>query len=64
MNPSSRAEYSQTDIRVGTGTEATNGRSVTANYGGWLYDPNGADGKGSQFDSSSRERAAYVCARR
>jgi FKBP-type peptidyl-prolyl cis-trans isomerase FkpA len=49
-----RAEYSQTDIRVGTGTEATNGRTVTANYGGWLYDPNGADGKGSQFDSSTR----------
>src|SRR4029450_5380559 len=49
-----RAEYSQTDIRVGTGNEATNGRTVTANYGGWLYDPNGADGKGSQFDSSTR----------
>jgi FKBP-type peptidyl-prolyl cis-trans isomerase FkpA len=49
-----RAEYSQTDLRVGTGAEATNGRTVTANYGGWLYDPNGADGKGSQFDSSNR----------
>lgn len=52
--PTPRAEYSQTDLRVGTGTEATNGRTVTANYGGWFYDPGGADGKGSQFDSSTR----------
>jgi FKBP-type peptidyl-prolyl cis-trans isomerase FkpA len=52
--PTPRAEYSQTDIRVGTGTEATSGKTVTANYGGWLYDPNGADGKGAQFDSSTR----------
>jgi FKBP-type peptidyl-prolyl cis-trans isomerase FkpA len=52
--PTPRAEYSTTDLRVGTGAEATNGKTVTANYGGWLYDPNGTDGKGSQFDSSTR----------
>lgn len=47
-----RAEYSQTDLVVGTGTEATNGRSVTVNYTGWLYNPSATDGKGTQFDSS------------
>ena len=47
-----RAEYSQTDLRVGTGTEATNGRTLTVNYTGWLYSPSGQDGKGTQFETS------------
>ena len=47
-----RGEYSQTDRVVGTGTEATNGRNVTVNYTGWLYNPSATDGKGTQFDSS------------
>ena len=51
--PTPRAEYSQTDLRVGTGTEATNGRTTSVNYTGWLYNPSGPDGKGTQFDSSS-----------
>jgi FKBP-type peptidyl-prolyl cis-trans isomerase FkpA len=50
--PTSSAPYSQTDIRVGTGAEATNGRVVTVNYTGWLYDTSKTDGKGTQFDSS------------
>lgn len=47
------APYSQTDIRVGTGTEATTGRTVSVNYTGWLYNPSGTDGKGQQFDTST-----------
>ena len=47
-----RAEFSTTDIRVGTGTVATSGRPTVVNYTGWLYDPNGTDNKGAQFDSS------------
>jgi len=47
-----RGEYSQTDLVVGTGTEATNGRLITVNYTGWLYNPNAVDSKGTQFDSS------------
>ena len=47
------APYSQTDLRAGTGTEATTGRRVTVNYTGWLYNPAGTDGKGSQFDTSA-----------
>jgi FKBP-type peptidyl-prolyl cis-trans isomerase FkpA len=50
--PTPRAEYSTTDLRVGTGTEATAGRTLTVNYTGWLYNPSGQDGKGSQFDTS------------
>ena len=46
------APYSQTDIRVGTGTEATAGRRATVNYTGWIYDPAAAENKGRQFDSS------------
>lgn len=51
--PTPRAEYSVTDLRVGTGAEATAGKRVSVNYTGWLYNPSGADGKGSQFDSSA-----------
>jgi FKBP-type peptidyl-prolyl cis-trans isomerase FkpA len=47
-----RAEYSQIDIRTGTGTVATSGRPVVVNYTGWIYDPNAAESKGRQFDSS------------
>ena len=41
-----------TDTRVGTGTEAANGRTLTVNYTGWLYDQNAAANKGTQFDTS------------
>jgi FKBP-type peptidyl-prolyl cis-trans isomerase FkpA len=55
-NPSSptqpRAEFSQTDLRAGTGTAATTGRPVTVNYTGWLYDPAQPEQKGRQFDTS------------
>jgi len=41
-----------TDVKVGTGTEATNGRLVTVHYTGWLYNETAANHHGSQFDSS------------
>ena len=47
-----RAEFTQTDLRVGTGTAASNGRSLTVSYTGWIYDPTRPDQKGTQFDSS------------
>lgn len=50
--PTPSAPYSQTDIVLGTGAEATVGRVVTVNYTGWLYDPNAAGNRGTQFDSS------------
>jgi FKBP-type peptidyl-prolyl cis-trans isomerase FkpA len=40
------------DTVVGTGTTASNGLTTTVHYTGWLYDPNAAANKGTQFDSS------------
>jgi FKBP-type peptidyl-prolyl cis-trans isomerase FkpA len=38
--------------KVGTGTEATSGKTVSVHYTGWLYDPKAADKHGKKFDSS------------
>jgi FKBP-type peptidyl-prolyl cis-trans isomerase FkpA len=48
-----RGEFSQTDIRVGTGADAVPGRRLTVHYTGWLFDPTRPEQKGSQFDSSA-----------
>ena len=50
--PSGNVPYSQTDVRVGTGAEATAGRRITVHYTGWLYSATAPDNKGQQFDSS------------
>lgn len=50
--PSISAAYSQSDLRLGTGTEAAAGKNVTVTYTGWLYDPTKVDHKGLQFDSN------------
>jgi len=41
-----------TDTKVGTGGEATSGKTVSVHYTGWLYDPKAADKHGKKFDSS------------
>jgi FKBP-type peptidyl-prolyl cis-trans isomerase FkpA len=46
------APYSATDIRLGTGTEATAGKRVVVNYTGWLYSTSATGNKGTQFDTS------------
>lgn len=50
--PSINVPYSTTDLRVGTGAEATTGRGVAVNYTGWIYSTTATDNKGQQFDSS------------
>ena len=40
------------DVVVGTGAEATSGRTITVHYTGWLYSESGSDHHGAQFDSS------------
>ena len=50
---SSPAALTRTDITVGTGAEATNGKTVTVSYTGWLYNASAADFKGAGFDSGN-----------
>ena len=49
----SNVAYSQIDLTVGTGTEATTGTTASVNYAGWLYSDTAADHKGQQFDANS-----------
>ena len=51
-SPTSSAPYSQTDLRVGTGADATAGRRATVNYTLWLYDAGRAENKGTQIETS------------
>lgn len=55
------APYNQTDIRIGTGDEAVNGKRIGVHYTGWIYDPRQPEEKGRQFDSSvGREPYVFV----
>ena len=49
--------YSQTDLTVGTGAEATAGRTASVQYGIWLYSETGVDHKGTQLQPG---QFAYV----
>jgi FKBP-type peptidyl-prolyl cis-trans isomerase FkpA len=51
--PSNNAAYSQTDLRLGTGTLAETGHVLTVNYTGWYYNAAATDRKGPEFDSST-----------
>ena len=51
-SPTTTAPFSQTDLLVGTGSDAMTGTTLTVNYTGWLYDATKTDLKGLQFDSS------------
>jgi FKBP-type peptidyl-prolyl cis-trans isomerase FkpA len=44
--------YTATDLVVGTGAEAVNGKAVSVNYYGWLFSLTGVDNKGTLFDTS------------
>ena len=48
-----RAEFTQTDLRVGTGTAAANGRALTVSYTGWLFDPTRPEQNGTQGESGA-----------
>jgi FKBP-type peptidyl-prolyl cis-trans isomerase FkpA len=49
-NPSA---FTKTDTTVGSGAEATSGKTATVTYTGWLYSATAADHKGTQFDTGS-----------
>jgi len=44
--------FSSTDLIVGTGAEATNGKTLTVNYTLWLYSESAADHKGTQVQTT------------
>jgi FKBP-type peptidyl-prolyl cis-trans isomerase FkpA len=48
----SNVAYAQTDLTVGTGTEATAGTTATVQYGAWLYSDTATDHKGTQIDQN------------
>ena len=43
------------DLREGDGEEATNGRSLSMAYQGWVYDLVAEDNKGESFDSTTAD---------
>lgn len=47
------AQFTATDVVVGTGATASAGKTATVTYTGWLYSATAADHKGTQFDSGS-----------
>lgn len=50
--PSANVPFTVTDLTLGTGATATNGRSLAVDYTGWLYDVAAPDNKGAVFDTS------------
>ena len=50
-SPSANVPFSTTDLRVGTGAEATTGQLATVNYALWLYDAGAAQNKGRAIDA-------------
>lgn len=52
MESSGMGELIKTDVKLGDGTVAKAGQTVTVHYTGWLYDAVAADHKGKKFDSS------------
>lgn len=50
--PTSSAPFSQTDLRVGTGAEATANLLAQVTYTGWLYDPARTESKGLRFETN------------
>jgi FKBP-type peptidyl-prolyl cis-trans isomerase FkpA len=47
------AQFTATDVVVGTGATASTGKTATVTYTGWLYSATAADHKGTQFDTGS-----------
>jgi FKBP-type peptidyl-prolyl cis-trans isomerase FkpA len=51
--PTINVGFSATDLRVGSGAEATTGRNASVRYTLWAYSTTAADNKGSQIESGT-----------
>jgi FKBP-type peptidyl-prolyl cis-trans isomerase len=51
--------FKMIDHNIGTGTEATAGKTVSVHYTGWLFDASAPDNKGKKFDSSRDRGEAF-----
>lgn len=51
--PTPVVPFSSTDLIVGTGATAANGKTLTVNYTGWLYSTSAADHKGTMFQTTA-----------
>ncbi len=49
-----------TDAVIGSGAQATAGRTLNVHYTGWLYNPSAAGNKGTQFDSSRARNQTFA----
>lgn len=49
---SSIPDFTQTDLRPGSGAAAAAGNRISVRYTGWLYDASGPDQKGLQFETN------------
>jgi FKBP-type peptidyl-prolyl cis-trans isomerase FkpA len=47
------AQFSATDVVLGTGATAAAGKTATVTYTGWLYSDTAPNHKGTQFDSGT-----------
>ncbi len=47
------AAFTKTDTVLGTGLDATTGKTVSVTYTGWLYSATASDNKGAQFDAGT-----------
>jgi FKBP-type peptidyl-prolyl cis-trans isomerase FkpA len=52
LSKTTLTKLESTDLKVGAGAEARQGRRVAVHYTGWLYHPTKPEHKGRQFDSS------------
>lgn len=60
-SPSSGVPFTVTDIIVGDGAEAVNGRTLVVDFTGWLYDANAPNNRGAVFDSTTgRQPFSFV----
>ncbi|KAF0204969.1 MAG: FKBP-type peptidyl-prolyl cis-trans isomerase [Gallionellaceae bacterium] len=59
METSKITELIKTDVKLGTGAQATAGHDVSVHYTGWLYDETAPEHKGKKFDSSRDRGDAF-----